>query len=137
MGIKITPNKDNEGFISKLMTLNEKAEGVAKKAVYDGAGVVADAVKAATPRDTGDLAGSVGITKIIVSADVVSANVGFSGLDSKGVSNVLKARALESGTSRMRKRPFFRKAVNGAQGKALAAMTARVNIEINKMMKGV
>ena len=133
MRIDIRPNPGNDDFISKLQKLGDEAEGMAKRAVFSGAGVIADAVKAATPVDLGDLSGSLGITKISVFADVAETRVGYDGYDRKGVPNQLKARAYESGTSRGQpKRPFFRPAANGARQAAIGAMASEVDDFISK-----
>lgn len=56
--------------------------------------------------------------------------VGFEGYDKKGVPNALKARAMESGTSKLRKRPFVRPAVNSTKKKAVEEMGKTLEKEI-------
>jgi hypothetical protein len=58
--------------------------------------------------------------------------ISFSGYDRKGVSNILKARVLESGSSKQRKTPFFRKSVNASRAAAQSAMASVVEKELSK-----
>jgi hypothetical protein len=142
MGAKVTIGKGNEEFMHLLASLEKGAEGIGKMAVYDAAGITADEVRKSlsavlenSTRSTSDLGKSLGIAKIKVFKDVTT-NVSFDGYDRKGVPNILKARALESGTSRGQpKRPFFRKAVNAARQTAIGAMESVVDREIKKRAK--
>ena len=100
--------------------LAAQSDEVAKKAIYQGAKVVADKISSGIPKDTGDLEKSFGITPIERDKDGNwNAKIGFDGYDSKGVPNQLKARAIESGTSKIQKRPFVRPAVNATKTKAV------------------
>lgn len=133
--------KLGEEYALKLSELASGSEEIAKKAVYAGAGIVADEIRrrlagVLSQEATGDLEASLGITPIRMDrAGYVSAKVGFDGYDRKGVANQLKARALESGTSRERKRPFVRPAVTAVRKKAEAEMGRVVEEEIQKTMK--
>jgi HK97 gp10 family phage protein len=62
--------------------------------------------------------------------------IGFDGYDSKGVPNQLKARVLESGSSKQPKRPFVRPAVNATKVKAQAEMARVVDEELKKIFGG-
>ena len=106
---------------------------MAKKAIYQGAKVVADKISSGIPKDTGDLEKSFGITPIERDKDGNwNAKIGFDGYDSKGVPNQLKARAIESGTSKIQKRPFVRPAVNATKTKAVEAMKKIIDEETEK-----
>ena len=61
--------------------------------------------------------------------------IGFDGYDSKGVPNQIKARVLESGSSRQKKRPFVRPALKATKKEAEDAMAKIVDEEIKKIMK--
>ena len=135
MDITVKPNADNESFVQQLQQLEWVSYDMSKRIVYEGAGVVADAVKAATPEDTSDLKESLGITQIKVFSDVTETDVGFHDYDRKGVPNLLKARAIETGTSdgRIKRRPFFRPTVKAAKAKAIHAMAAEADACIEKI----
>ena len=87
-----------------------------KDVVMAGAQPVADEIRkglennlAGSKYSKGDLLGSLGITPPGVdSQGNVNTKIGFDGYDSKGVANQLKARVMESGTSKIKKRPFVR-----------------------------
>ena len=156
--------KLGEEYALKLSKLASGSEEIAKKSVYAGAGIVADAVKknlTALPeerfrrlgtrelfsglpaRQKRDLEESFGITPIQIGGDgYISAKVGFDGYGSnptkkypKGVPNQLLARAVESGSSVRQKTPFVRPAVTAVRKKAEAEMGRVVEEEIQKTMK--
>ena len=80
---------------------------------------------------TGDLLDSLGTTPVGVDKNgVYNAKVGFSGYDRKGVPNALKARAMESGTSRQPKKPFVRPAVNRAKKRVLEEMGRSIDMDL-------
>lgn len=121
--------------ITMFARLSNEVEGICKQGLYDGAGVIADAIKAACPVDTGDMQSSVGIAKFRVNGTQIDTVIGFDDYDRKGVANAVKARALESGTSRIRKRPFIRPAVNRAKAAAEAAIAAKIDSKIQEITK--
>ena len=143
----------------KLSALAAGSDEIAKKAIYEGANIVADEIKKRLEdnlydpayvgkgdggifwgkhkKPTGDLLASFGITPITRDKDGVwNAKIGFDGYDRKGVPNALKARAMESGTSTLRKRPFVRPAVNATKNAAIARMGEVVDDETKKIMEG-
>jgi hypothetical protein len=65
-----------------------------------------------------------------------NARVGFDGYDRKGVPNQLKARVMESGSSRQKKKPFVRPAIAQATDKAKAVMENTILEETHKIMGG-
>ncbi len=127
----------------QLSSLSQGSIEIGKKAVRKGAGILADHVRANLRKNlagseysTGDLEESLGVTPAGVDKNgVINAKVGFDGYDRKGVPNQLKARAMESGTSRQRKRPFIRPAVNKAKQKVEKAMEQTIDEEISKIVK--
>lgn len=145
-------------YFADLNRLGDKVTGLCKRALYDGAGVVADAVRDevqalpttdvnGVPQDTlsyekdGLLAG-LGIAKMKPNANGVSTRVDFDGynrLKSKaypgGHSNSMIARAINSGTSRRPKNPFMARAVRKSRDKAQKAMAARMDADIAEIMK--
>lgn len=136
--------KAGEEYALKLSQMEAGSEETAKRAVYAAAGIVADKIRdnlsvnlANSEQSTGALADSLGITPVSHDRDGwINAKVGFDGYDEKGVPNQLKARVMESGSSKIKKRPFVRPAVNAARKAALQAMQRVIDEEIEKTMKG-
>ena len=133
-----------EDYCLKLSTLAAGSEEIAKKAVYAAADIVTDKIRenleanlAGREQSTGALAASLGITPIQTDRDgFINAKIGFDGYDEKGVPNQLKARVMESGSSKVQKRPFVRPAVNATKKAAQDAMQKVVDEELEKIMKG-
>ena len=124
-------------FAVKLENLGSTGDEIAKKAVYEGAGILADAVRSNLTAvikgpSTGDLLASLGIAPIRSGGGCADTSVGFDGYDSKGVPNAVKARAKESGTSKQKATPFVRPAVNQAKGAALRKIDEVIQKEIEK-----
>lgn len=140
---KITFNM-GEDYLKKLKALGDKSEETAAKAIQAGAGIVADQVRenletnlAGSEVSTGALATSLGITPVSIDRDgIINAKIGFDGYDEKGVPNQLKARVMESGSSKVKKRPFVRPAVNATKKAAEDAMQKVIDEETEKIMKG-
>lgn len=157
--------KAGEEYAIKLSKLATKQEEIAKKAIYAAAGIVADRIKAnlnALPeekfrylrdgekfvgvpeRQKKDLIDSFGITPITTdSKGNWNAKIGFDGYGSiptkkypNGLPNQLLARAIESGSSVRRKKPFVRPAVNATKKQAQAKMAEIIDKEIEKIMGG-
>ena len=152
--------KEYELRLSKLASGSEE---IAKKAIHEGASVVADAIRKnleALPTEKfrylrgddkfnglpeqqkKDLVASFGITPIDERGGIYSAKVGFDGYGSiptkkypQGIPNQLLARAVESGSSVRRKTPFVRPAINASKAKAEKAMADTIDKEIEKLMK--
>lgn len=135
--------KAGDEYALKLSRLGKATDEVAKKAIYKGAGVVTDAVRKNLRRvlseskySTGDLEESLGITPIDQDKDGnYNAKVGFDGYDQKGVPNQLKARVIESGSSKVQKRPFVRPALKESKKEAVRAMEKAVDEETKRIMK--
>ena len=99
------------------------ADKMIRYAIYPAAEIVADEVKSNTPVDTGDLRDSMILTPMEDDGTgFISTQVKFTGYDSKGVPNQLKARALERGTSRVKARRFIKKAVAATKKRAEGLM---------------
>lgn len=127
--------KGIDKYISSLKQLQNHGEGIIKQAVYDGAAIIADAVKAAVPADTGDLRDSMFTAVMQNENGYIYTKIGFAGYDSSGTPNQLKARVLEYGTTHVAKRSFIRKAVNANKERAIAKMDATLNDRISKLTK--
>ncbi|AKL96624.1 HK97-like phage protein [Clostridium aceticum] len=141
-----------EEYAKKLSRLGKDSTEIAKKVVMAGARPIADEIRKnleANIRDpgyvgkgqrivkknykksSGDLIDSFGIAPPDVDRlGNTNTKIGFEGYDSKGVPNALKARAMESGTSQLKKRPFVRPAVNKMKKKAIEEMGKTLDAEM-------
>ena len=147
-------------YFEKLNQLGNKATGLCKRALYDGAAIVADAVRAevqALPTTDHDetpqgvfsyekdgLLDGLGIAKMKDDNGVISTRVDFDGynrLKSKkypqGHPNSMIARAINSGTSKRPKNPFMNRAASKAKARANAAMAKRMDADINEIMSSL
>lgn len=126
--------------LSKLGTMSTK---IAKDVVMAGAQPVADEIRKGLNQNLqgskyskGGLLKSLGIAPPSVDGQGnVNTKIGFDGYDSNGVPNPLKARVMESGSSKIKKRPFIRPAVNRSKKKALEEMQKKCDEEIKLIMK--
>ena len=140
--------KGLDEYIMKLEKLTSETDEVMKKALYKGAGIIADSVKgaiASVPVDDeyvrkGEMQKGIrseekailpsgfGIAPFRNSGDAIETSIGFSGEAAR------IARKVESGTSYMQKHPFIRRAANRSRASAEAAMEKVFDEEINKIM---
>ena len=150
-----------EQLNTMIAQLGEHAMDVAAKSLYAGAGVVADAFKAAegriatapfryappgqtrlpSPEEKAAVTGKSGIATFRNTGDGVDTLIGISG--AAGYANVggkakavrLIARSINSGTSFMKKQPVFRKAASQSSGSAKAATVAKAEELFNEIIK--
>lgn len=140
---KITFNL-GEDYMLRLEKLADRSEETIKIAIYEGAGTLTDQIRenleanlSGSEQSTGALEASLGISPVIQDRDGVwNAKIGFDGYDEKGVPNQLKARVMESGSSKIQKRPFVRPAVDASKKAVEAAMQQVIDEETEKIMKG-
>lgn len=152
---------DYELMISRL---TKDVDSVAGKAIYAGAGIVADAIKenikalpivrgygttenplpggVTAPQKAGLIDG-LGISPTQSDAGFLNVKIGFDGYNAtktekypQGQPNQLVARGVESGTSWKQKKPFIRPAINASKSRAEAEMARILDQEIEKITKG-
>lgn len=150
-----------EAYSAKLAQLSAMAEEqVLGAAVYDGAAIMADAVReeleAVPVDDTHDnqtmkdgpdqktkdaLLKGLGVTPIRTDAGFINVKIGFDGYDGvktkkypQGRPIPMLARAVLSGTSFMQANPFVKEALRKCRKQAREAMAKRVEDEIEKIM---
>jgi HK97 gp10 family phage protein len=148
--------------ISEMLQQMEKAApGVANRALYVGAGIMAEEInrEAAGIEASHDwyavngymrlpteeekaavLSVGVGVAKFEKNGTESNTSVGYSNAGYATVRGKKKAipliaNAINSGTSFMNKQPFFRKAVNSGSKKAIQAMKEAVEADFNAMTK--
>ena len=151
---------DGMAEISETLTqMEERAPGVAAKALYEGAGIMADEIKKkakqiktgpgvtkqdaryATPEEKEIvLQASAGIAKFRKNGTEVDTSVGFRNagyalLKGRTVPIPKIVNSINSGTSFMHKQPFVRKAASGGGKKAMAAMKEVIETEFEAMTK--
>lgn len=145
-------------YLDKLNKVGDRAKGLCKRALYDGAAVVADAVRAevqalpTTDRDGSPqlpfeyekqgLLDSLGVSKMKEKDGYIYTHIDFDGYNrmrSKkypgGHPNSMIARAINSGTSKRPKNPFMTRAIHGARAACEAAMKSRMDADITEIMK--
>lgn len=145
---------------SEFGEIAKDSEGIAKMAVYDGAKVLADAVKkninalptrdpkthkgkkGATPEEKAALQRGFGIAQMRSGGGSIDTVLGFEGYDSnttprypQGHPIPMIARTIESGTSWLTKTPFIKPAIASSKGQAEEAMARRFDEEISKRSK--
>lgn len=143
-----------------LEEVAEKAPEVAALALYDGAGVMADAYAEAaasiqaeefryafngrkrrpSPEEKAALQGKTGIAKFGKNGSEVNTSIGISGAGYVSIAGKQKAvrkiaNAINSGTSFMVKQPVFRRAERQAQSAASAAIVAKAEQLIDDITK--
>lgn len=152
---------DYELMISRL---SKGVDDIAGKAIYAGAGIVADAIKenikalpivrgygttenplpggVTAPQKAGLIDG-MGISPMQNDAGYLNVKIGFDGYNAtktekypQGQPNQLVARGVESGTSWKQKKPFIRPAINASKSRAEAEMARILDQEIEKITKG-
>lgn len=121
-------------YIRDLTALATASDEMIRRAVYPGAGVVADAVKAGIsgipasmlkPGQREGLEAGLGIAPFRDEGGYIHVKVGMDGYNSrtskkypKGQPNAMIARAINNGTSFSGKYPFIDRAVNSTRAKA-------------------
>ena len=130
----------DEDFAIKLSRLDTDINEIAKKAIYEGAKIVADTMKVnlesvLSDEATGQLVEALGITPIGMLGGEWSAHIGFDGYDTNGVAFQLIARVLESGTSdgTRPKKPFVRPTLNQTKKSVEQEMNRVIEEEMKKI----
>ena len=146
-----------------ISMLSKGVDDIAGKAIYAGAGIVADAIKenikalpivrgygtekdplpggVTAPQKAGLIDG-MGISPMQNDAGYLNVKIGFDGYNAtktekypQGQPNQLVARGVESGTSWKKKSPFIRPAINASKQRAEDEMARILDEEIEKVMK--
>lgn len=155
--------KGTEKYIKQLESLLDATDDMCKRAVYDGAKIVADELKqeikriptvpenyhgtpekpinGATNEQIDGLLESMGLAPMDRSGGAINTKLGFDGYNStvtkkypKGQPNMLIARSINSGTSFRQKNPFVDRAANRAEIPAEMAMAASLDASITNIM---
>ena len=148
-----------EQYETLLRNLEKSAEDIAKRGVYEGAKVVADAVKAQISDISSEgpsdyerkrrekqkegLLKSLGIAPMRNDDGFINTHVGFDDYNDikteqypNGQPNAMVARIYNSGTSHNRKQPFFKQAISQSKERCKKAMALEVDKCIKAIEKG-
>lgn len=150
-----------EAAFSEFGVIAKDSEGIAKMCVYDGAEIVADAVRrniqnlperdpkehkakprGATKEEKEAMLKGLGVATHRTTSGTVNTSIGFDGYDGhptpkypNGHAISMIARTIESGSSWLNKTPFLKPAFNSSKAAAEEAMAARFDKEISKRGK--
>ena len=130
--------KGLDEYREKLNQLGVRAEGVCRYAIYPGAAIAIEAVKANTPvsyPDGGDLKNSTMLTEMKNKNGFIYTKITWNGYDRNGTPNALKAHVLESGRSNMEKHQFVRPAIQKVRKAVEFAMEQALMQKIDEIMK--
>lgn len=157
---KFQVGKGIDDYIAQLGNLEFKAPGVCGMAIYQGAKIVADQIKAniealpvsdnkggnqgrrnPTQTEKDGLIKGLGIAKKQNDGGYINVKIGMDGYNAdvtekypKGKPNAMVARSIESGTTFMRRIPFISNGVRAAKAQAEAAMKDEVDKQISQIM---
>lgn len=156
--MRLQVGKGMDEYLSQLGNLETSAPETIEKAVYQGASVIADAIKDNIRKLPVDdkrqdkvstlksiqkkgLIDSFGIAKMRNDNGYVNVKAGFDGYNGlkskkypKGQPNAMIARTFEAGNSFTKKIPFVGPAVRASREKAEMAMQATIDKEVKKIM---
>lgn len=144
-----------------LEKLEDRAPGIAARGLYDGAGVMMDAISRSvagirtapfkwagtdetrlpSPEEKEIVEkATAGIAKFNregteVDTSVGYQNAGYAELKGKTVPIPMVVNAINSGTSFMKKQPFIRKAAAGATQKSMDAIKSRIEKDLDEIIK--
>lgn len=144
----------NDRYIEQLRKLDVNSEEIIKRAVYNGAGLVADAIKQgamnlhvddkyhregeqqAGPREyqRDGLVEGFGISHMKNDDGFINVKLGFAGRNDHGEKNASIARQVEGGTSWMVKQPFIRQASNSKKKACEEEMARTFDEELEKLV---
>ncbi len=133
--------KGFDDYAVRLSQLGKESVEISKKAVMAGASPVADMIRWELTKNlldseysTGDLLKSFGVAPPDIDyKGNTNTKIGFEGYDKQGVPNALKARAMESGTSTQKKRPFIRPAVKRMKEQCITEIRRVIDEEVYKI----
>lgn len=137
-------------YVSQLQNLEFQSEELIGRAIYKGADIVADAIKAniqglpasaCTDTEKAGLLSGFGIAKMQDENGYFNVKAGFDGYNDdvtkkwpRGKPNSMIARSIEGGTSWKPKHPFIAPAVRATKDAAEKAMAEEIDKGINETM---
>ena len=147
---KFQVGKGIDEYISQLQNLEFHSDELIGKAIYKGADIVADAIKAnieglpssaCSDVEKAGLLSGFGIAKMQDEGGYFNVKAGFDGYNEdvtkrypRGKPNSMIARSIEGGTSWKPKHPFIAPAVRATKDQAEQAMAEEIEKEIKSTM---
>lgn len=128
-----------DDLLKKLSKLGSKMDDVSEVVLEAGGEVVLDKVKSnlesvLSGDSTGELVGSLGLTKVRVGKDGNhNIKVGFAEPRRDGKSNAMIANIIEYGKSGQEARPFLKPAKKQSKKASIDVMTRKLEEEIDKI----
>lgn len=158
---KFQIGKGLDDYIARLGNLEFKAPDVCGMAIYQGAKIVADQIRAniealpvaeskstkggrrnPTQAEKDGMLEGLGVAKKQTDGSFINVKIGMDGYNSdvtakypNGKPNAMIARSIESGTTFMNRIPFISHAVSSTKAAAESAMKDEVDKQIAKIMK--
>lgn len=151
---KFTIGKGFDEYLSKLGDLEYRADGMAGLAIFEGAKIVADQIKAniqampvskdfVPPGQRRDplvwekqgMVNGLGIAKKSTDGGFINVKIGMSGYNSARRPNVVVIRSFEAGNSFCNRLAPVSSAVRATRAAAEAAIKAKIDEELQKTMK--
>ena len=145
-----------DNYIKNLEELTYGTDEMIKRAVYEGAKIVTDAIRTninalpvgppregkVTKKQKAGLLEGLGISRFRMDGSFLNVKVGMDGYNAetskkhpKGQANAMIARALESGSSFAPKHPFIGPAVNATKASAEEAIAKAFDEQCEQLMK--
>ena len=130
--------------IAMLNTLSKDSTGIIKAALYDASHITYKEVQAQinalhniSDVDRQGLLSSLYHSKMTENTGVVQEVIGFTGYNGRGAPNIVVARSINSGTSKLKKKhPFMRKSVNITKPAVVKKMQEVIDKKVAEMQKG-
>ena len=155
--IKTTFSDGINEYLQTLNRLGKEIEGISKQAVYEGAKIIADEIKnniealstdeewgtpkkmkaGPTKAEKENIARGLGIAHMQDNKGTINTKIGYddAGYDENNKPIQMIARSVNSGTSFMKKNPFFEKGVRNSRNKAKQKMIEVSEKELGKTVK--
>lgn len=134
-------------MIRKVEAAGKQPEELVKRSLYEGAGLVADNLKAAvgaiptggkrqiTSEQRAGLQSGIGISHMREENGSVSVVIGFNGQNPDGHKNTTIMRRVESGSSSTEKYPTVRPTARRSKAAAMAAMQKQFEEDIKELFE--
>ena len=155
--IKTSFTREIDDYLQTLNRLGAEMEGRAKQAIFEGAKIIADQVKRnieALPTDEEwgttaqkkrgpsreektQIKNGLGIARMKSEQGVINTKIGYedAGYNEKGKAIQMIARSVNSGTSFMRRNPFFTSAVRQSSDRAKQKMIEVAEKKLEEITK--
>lgn len=153
MNVKCDIGGGLDTYIKDLEQYKDNIEEISRRAIYEGADVLADEIRKSIERlNTSDgrvtdyekegLLEGLGIARMRKNGTIIDAKIGMDGYNHhptkkypKGQPNAMIARSIEKGTSFRRPQPFISNTVERCRAQAENAMSAEFDRQTGHIMK--